>query len=122
MRNPSKRTFCRYREDVKRLCGALFVSASLLAACGGGASPPSPPCGPPPPSAAPQLSLVYPAPGAANVSTAVGMVIFAGYPGGLQIAMRSSTGSAVPLGPPSAAPSPLPTPNAAPTGIAGVQY
>jgi hypothetical protein len=106
----------------------LFVGlVALLAGCGGGLFSPEAPavhatCGPPPPTSAPQLSLVYPAPGATNVPTDVGLVVFEGNSSSLQIAMRSSSGAAVALGAPTAAPSPLPTPHAEPTGIIGGAY
>jgi hypothetical protein len=47
------------------------------------------------------------------------MLVFAGSYGDVTIAMQSSSGSNVPLGEPTAAPSPIPTPYATPSTFGG---
>ena len=97
-----------------------IVAASLLAACGGGNTPsPQATCGPPPPLPLPFIALAYPEPNATGVATSVGVLIFAGYSGGVNLAMQSSGGVPVPIGSPTAAPSPLPTPYATPANFSG---
>lgn len=98
----------------------IFLTASLLAACGGGQTPsPQATCGPPPPIPDPFLALAYPAPNAVNVPLSIGMVVFAGYSGGLKISMQSGSGANIPIGAPTAPPSPMPTPYATPANYGG---
>ena len=104
---------------MKRRLLAVFI-ASLLAACGGGQTPsPQATCGPPPPIPDPFLALAYPAPDATNVPISLGVLVFAGYSGGLNISMQSTGGASVPIGTPTAPPSPMPTPYATPANYGG---
>lgn len=104
----------------RRTSGVVIFLASLLAACGGGQTPsPQATCGPPPPIPEPFLALAYPAPNATNVPTSAGVLVFAGYSGGLTISMQSTSGTSIPIGAPTAAPSPMPTPYATPANYGG---
>ena len=87
-----------------------------------GAATPNP-CGMPPPVPNPFLDLVSPLPGATNVNTSIGLLIFAGMPQGFydnaQVTMTASSGVNVPVGAYTAAPSPSPTPYPVPSGWGG---
>lgn len=81
------------------------------------------PCGMPPPVPNPFLQLVSPQPGSTNVSTNVGLLIFAGMPQGFYdnatVTMTASSGANVPVGAYTTAPSPSPTPYPVPSGWGG---
>lgn len=77
----------------------------------------------PPPVPEPFLSMASPPSGATNVSTTIGLLVFAGTPQGFydtaRVTMVSSSGLNVPVGAYTAAPSPSPTPYPVPTGWSG---
>lgn len=106
-----------------------FASAALLAlaaACGGAGTSGSPAlnsCGSPPPVPSPWLWLAYPESGSTQVSTTIGILVFAGMPQGFygtaKVTMLSPSGQNVPVAPYTAAPSPIPAPYATPPNAGG---
>ncbi len=119
------------------LLGFVFVCG--VSACGGAPVPrgagtsaaptptPTPnPCGMPPPVPNPFLWLASPASGSTNVSTTIGLLVFAGNPIGFydtaKVTMTASSGTNVPVGAYTAAPSPSPTPYPSPPGGSGGMY
>lgn len=112
------------------LTRVLFASIAVLAtlsACGGstpGTPTPAATCGPPPPVPVPWLALAYPVPGTTNVKMSVGLLVFAGntydyYSNPATVSVSSTSGSNVPVGAYTAAPSPMPTPYATPASASG---
>lgn len=108
---------------------------ALLAACGGVPAngwgvPATPvplrsanPCGMPPPVPSPFLWLASPQSGSANVSTTIGILVFAGMPQGFydtaKVTMLTPNGAQVAVGAYEAAPSPSPSPYPVPPGWSG---
>ena len=96
-----------------RVAWCLVLAAAFAGCQAGPQSGPS--CGPVPLNVGLQLLLAYPAPGATNVPTTIGQIVFLnGFAGLSTIQLNSSSSGSVPVGPLSPAPSPLPSPLAPP--------